>query len=257
MNKYYKIGVAILIGIVGYLIGSYVPLELFKPEFTDNTLSKGEYYRLVISVISAVITFGAVFVALFKDDMREQWKRPRIEFCTPTEMTIEDISTSLDSESGADTVKANRYLSRVEVNNKGNLPALNAEIYLDKLEFTPKDSSIPQHIESSSTALEWNGTESLSIIIPPGGKKLINIVEITPPEIISTPDSEKTKKASKLIVGNIENTKEQIKGKWTATFSLYAQNHKPTNFSVEIVWSGLWKNRLTEFNNHYQISKKA
>ncbi|WP_271407394.1 hypothetical protein [Tenacibaculum soleae] len=257
MNKYYKIGIAILIGIIGYLIGNYLPFEMFKPEFSNNNLSKGEYYRLIISVFSAIITFCAVFVALFKDDIREQWKRPRIEFCTPTEITVEDLAASLDSESGNDTVKANKYLSRVEVINKGNLPALNAEIYLDKLEFTPKDSEIKQYIESSSSALDWNGTDSLTIIIPPGGKKLINIVEITPPEIISTPDSEKTKRASNLIIGNIINKKDQTKGKWTATFSLYAQNHKPTNFTVEIIWSGLWKNRLTEFNNQYQINKKA
>jgi hypothetical protein len=257
MNKFYKIGIAILIGVIGYLIGNYLPLDLFKPEFTSSELSKGEYYRLIISILSAIITFGAVIVALFKDDIREQWKRPKIEFCTPSEITIEDIATSLDSESGNDSVKANRYLSRVEVINKGNLPAMNAEIYLDKLEFTPKDSAIVQHIESSSSALDWNGTESLTIIIPPGGKKLINIVEITPPEIVSTPDSEKTKRASNLIIGNIINTKEQTKGKWTASFSLYAQNHKPTNFKVEIIWSGVWKNRLTEFNNQYQINKKA
>ena len=172
-------------------------------------------------------------------------------------MTIEDLTAALESEANNDNIIANKYISRIEVKNQGNLPALSTEIYLDKLEFIPKDTSIAQIIESSSSALEWNGTDSLSIIIPPGGKKLINIVEITPPEKISTPDSEKTNKPPCLIIGNIKNSKERTKGKWIATFSLYAQNHKPVSFKVEIEWTGLWKNRLAEFNNQFKISKKA
>ena len=37
-----------------------------------------------------------------------------------------------------------------------------------KLEFIPKDTSISQNIECSSAPLEWNGTDSQTIIIPPG-----------------------------------------------------------------------------------------
>jgi hypothetical protein len=112
------------------------------------------------------------------------------------------------------------------------LPALNSEIYLDKLEFIPKDSTIPQNIECSSVALNWNGTDNSSIIIPLGGKKTINILEVTAPEKMSTPDSAKTKNISKLIIGRIPNNKEHIKGKWNAVFSLYAQNHNPISFSI-------------------------
>jgi hypothetical protein len=257
MNKLYKIGLLFIAGIVGYSIGNYIPVELLKPNFTDENLNKGEYYRLLISIISALITFMAVLVALFKDDLREIWKRPIINFATPDEITIEDLSSNIESETVNDTPISNRYISRIEVINTGNLPAINAEIYLDKLEFTPKDSTIVQNIEASSSALKWNGTESNTIIIPPGGKKLIKIAEITPPEIISTPESEKLNKPPILSIGDISNTKDKSKGKWTAKFSLYAQNHKPTSFTIDIEWNGVWKTRLTEFKNHYQITKRA
>jgi hypothetical protein len=103
--------------------------------------------------------------------------------------------------------------------------------------------------------LNWNGAESTTIIIPPGGRKLINVIEVTAPEKVSTPDSPRTNNFSRLIIGTIANHEEHKKGKWNAKFSFYAQNHNPISFEIEIEWNGLWKNRLTEFNNHFQIKK--
>lgn len=254
-RKLLKIGILIIALIMGYILGQYVPIGLFKPEYKEEIIGKAEYTRLVISVISATITFLAVVVALFKDDIREYWKRPIIQFCMPDVVTVEVFGSS-ESESQGDTLIATGYISRIEVKNTGNLPALNAEIYLDKLSFIPKDSEIVQSIESSSSALEWNGADSMTIIIPPGGKKILDIVQILPPEKISTPDSAKSSKPSSIFIGNIENLKEHTKGKWEATFSLYAQNHKPTSFTIVVEWNGIWKTRLTEFSNYYAISQK-
>lgn len=257
MNKFYKICALILAIIAGYLIGNFIPTELFRPKFINETLNKGEYYSLLISIISAAITFFAVLTALFKDDLRELWNRPIIQFSTPDEMTTEDLNSALESETANYTPIANRYISRIVVENIGKMAALNAEMYLDKLEFTPKDTSISQNLECSGSALKWNGTESHSIIIPPGGKKLIKIVEITQPEKISTPESAKLHNPPKLTIGEIQNIKDKLKGTWTATFSLYAQNHKPTSIIVEIEWNGVWKTRLTDFKKYYKITKKA
>ncbi|MEB2782889.1 hypothetical protein U3A58_21090 [Algoriphagus sp. C2-6-M1] len=255
MNRLLKIGILLICVLIGYSIGNYLPIEAFKPSFTDDSLSKGEYYRLVVSIISASITFLALVIALFKDDIREQWKRPRISFTLPEKHTVEDTDSALDSESGAETIKAKRYVTKIEITNSGNLPALSCEMYLDKLEFIPKDTSISQHIECSSAPLEWNGTESSTIIIPPGGKKLLDIVEVTAPEKVSTPDSEKTNNKTQLLIGTIPNSKDQPKGKWKAKFSLYAQNHTPVSFEIEVEWNGVWKNRLTEFKSQFQIKK--
>jgi len=257
MNKLYKIGFLLLAIIIGYIIGNYIPINILKPNITEGEIDKGEYYRLLVSIISAIITFCAVLVALFKDDLRELWKRPIVQFNVPEQITIEDLNSSLESETINATPIASRYISRIEVKNIGNLPVINAEIYLEKLEFVPKDSAITQSIECSSSALLWNGEYLSSIIIPPGGKKLVQIAQVTPPEKFSTPDSATVNRPPTLSIGEIESTKEISKGKWIAKFSLYAQNHKPTSFEVEIHWNGLWKTRLTEFKNHYQITKKA
>lgn len=256
--NYKKWAIAILFVILAYIMGLIFPTEFLKPKFSDNDiLNKAEYYRTVIAIISAFITFCAMIVALFKEDFREHWKRPKIAFVTPNNLTIEEFTSQENENSNSERlVIANKYISRMEVINEGNLPALNAEIYLEKLNFTPKNSTIEQNIETTSTALKWNGSNTISIIIPPGGKKLIKIVEITCPENYSTPDSKQITKPSNITIGDIKGIKEHEKGIWKAKFNLYAQNHKPISFEIEIEWDGVWQNRFTEFKNHYKLTKK-
>ncbi len=256
MKKELKILLAVVVLIIVYVIGMWFPLEILKPNYKDELINKSEYYRLLISIISAFITFSAVIVALFKDDIREYWKYSKIDFNSPANITIEDRNDDGDSQSD-DLIQVRRFLSRIEVQNSGNLPTMNAEIYLDKLEFIPNDSTIPQYVETTGTPIKWNGANSETIIIPPGGKKLINVVEVIAPEKISLPDSAKESKPAKLIIGNIENKLGDNKGKWNATFTLYAQNVKATSFVINIEWNGIWKNRLTEMSNYFKIEKKG
>lgn len=255
-KKYLKYGLLVLSLLVGYIIGNYFPIEILKPNFPEtDTLSKSEYYRFIVSIISALITFCAVMVALFKDDLREYWKRPKLIFSEPSQMTTEEFNNNSETGSSTDTLVANKYISRIEIKNNGNLPSINTEIFLEKLEFKEKDTNILQAIECYGKPLEWNGSESTSMVLPAGAKKLIDIVTITSPEKISRPDSPTSKNPSKIIIGGIQNTKEQIKGTWYATFGLYSQNHSPISFKIEMEWTGIWKPRLTEFKTQYQIKK--
>lgn len=253
--NYKKWGIILSVVIIGYIIGLVFPYHFFKPNFEDSdSLTKAEYYRIVVAIISAMITFCAMIVALFKDDFREYWKRPKIKFIEPSNLTIEDKDTSESENASSEShIIVNKYISRIEVLNEGNLPALNAEIYLDHLTFTPKNSTIEQYIETTSTALEWNGSGSSLIIIPPGGKKLVKIAEITSPEKFSTPDSVQIAKAATITIGDLESNEQ--KGTWKAKFTLYAQNHRPISFDITIEWDGQWKSRLTEFKNHCMIKK--
>lgn len=256
-RKHKRLAVVLLCSALLYTLGNLLPLKILHPDVKEEQISTGEYYRLIISVISACITFAAVLVALFKDDLRELWKYPRIIFKTPASSTIE-ITEEEDSQGAGDTIiNATKYISRIEVQNVGNLPTLNAEVYLDKLEFKEKNSSIAQLIETTGIPMAWNGDGIKTIIIPPGGKKLINLVEITAPVKVSTPNSPQTNQPAKVIIGGIDNNTEYKRGTWFATFTLYAQNHKPTNFELEIEWSGVWKRRLTEMAGQLRIDIKG
>lgn len=255
MNKKYLLFLIPLF--VGYLLGVFFPLELLKPVFSEtDKIDKAEYYRLLISLLSAFITFCAVLVALFKDDLREYWKRPIISIALGNNSTTETFSENSQTNSSTDPLIANSYITKVEVENKGNLSALNTEIILEKLTFTEKDTNILQNIDCSGKPLIWNGSDSTSITLPVGAKKTISILHIFAPEKISKPDGQTYKEPSKIIIGDKICGKEHNKGKWLATFTIYAQNHKPTRFTIEIEWTGIWKTRLTEFNTQFNINLK-
>lgn len=254
MNKKYLLFLIPLV--VGYIAGHIFPIGILKPNYLETeTLNKAQYYQFVVSIIAASITFCAVLVALFKDDLREFWKKPQINIIMSTDRhTIEEFNTSSESESSSDQLIAGKYISKVEIENVGNLAALGTEIILEKFEFKEKDTSIVQTIECSGKPLNWNGLDTTSITLPVGAKKTISIVTISAPEKVSRPDGQSVRVRSKIIVGEVETKKDQTKGTWTAVFTIYAQNHKPTSFTVEMEWTGIWKTRLTEFNSQYKIN---
>lgn len=239
--------------LVGYIIGHIFPIDLFMPKFEGGQeFDKAEYYRFIMSVLSALITGTAVIVALFKDDFREMWKKPKIDvnFQNGVREVFNDES---ESNSSSDPLIASKYISKIEILNNGNLASLNTEIFLEKLEYKEKESSIIHNIDCTGKALDWNGTDSNNIILPVGSKKSLDIVIITAPEKVSKPDAPVEKKNSTIIFGDVECSKEHNKGVWYATFTIYSQNHKPKSFKIEMEWNGVWKTRLSDFNSYFTI----
>jgi hypothetical protein len=248
--KYWKWigGVVICLGF--YAMGNWIPINALRPEIKQE---QREYYTLLNSILYTFITLCAVLVALFKDDFREYWKCPKVVFLNPKNSTIEITEEEDSSGLGDAVIQATKYITRIEVQNIGNLPAINCEVYLDKLEFREKNSSIYQFIETTGIPMEWNANGIKSIIIPPGGKKLIHLVEINAPTKLSLPNDPQTHQPPTLIIGGIKNRGEDTKGTWLATFTLYSQNHRPTDFQLEIEWNGVWKKRLMEMASQFKV----
>ena len=177
-KKYFKLLALIILSIIAYAIGNYFPIEILKADYPEtDVLNKSEYYRFIVSIISAFITLCAVLVALFKDDLREYWKRPRLLINEPSQITIEDLNDYENSPTNSALI-ANKYISRIEIKNNGNIPSINTELFLEKLEFKAKESTIIQQIECYGKPLQWNGSDSTAMVLPVGAKKIVNIVNI-------------------------------------------------------------------------------
>ena len=99
MKREYKLILIVIAIAIAYCIGIWIPIDYLKPQFKEEELGKGEYFRLIISIISAFITFTAVLVALFKDDLREYWKYARLNFSIPVNTTIEITNDNGDTQS--------------------------------------------------------------------------------------------------------------------------------------------------------------
>ena len=258
MKWYYKLLIGLIVAMIAYIIGNWIPISYLRPDITKSQINSGEYLTIVIGLISAIVTFLAVIVALFKEDIRKKWEYSRLSVAIPDNSIIEKlVSQSEITQSSEDKhLEAQQYQSHIEINNIGNIPAIGAEIYLEKLEFTNEGYTNTQYIETSGSPLNWSGTEKYSVIIPPGGRKQVNIVELVGPEKQSLPDGEKTSIPTKLKIGNVDNPQDYTKGKWTGTFGLYSQNAKPLRFQVNVEWSGKWEKRLTEMTRFLKIEIK-
>jgi hypothetical protein len=258
MKWYYKIGIGLAIGLIAYLVGNWIPISYLRPKIVETDVDSSQYLSIVISSISAIVTFLAVIVALFKEDIRKFWEYSSLNVSIPENNIIEKLNTQSSSAQSSEEIhlEAQFYNSRIVINNSGNISAVGAELYLEKLEFKNEGYTTMQNIETSGSPLNWSGTDKISIIIPPGGKKPVDIVELVAPEKQSLPDGEDITIPSKLIIGNVKNLADFDKGKWTGTFGLYSQNAKPLRFQVVVEWSGRWEKRLTEMKKFLKIEIK-
>jgi hypothetical protein len=255
---YYKLLFIIFLSVISYLIGNWMPIRYFIINVKDADIYSPDYLKIIIALVSAIVTFLAVIVALFKEDIRKLWEFSKIIVVIPDNDIVEKLNTDSDSSKIGEDVhlEAQKYQSRIEVNNNGNIPAIGAELYLEKLEYNSDGFANTQYIETLGMPLSWHGTDRYSIIIPPGGKKLIDIVELICPEKQSQPNGINTVIPQKLIIGNVENPTDFKKGKWKGTFGLYSQNAKPLRFQVIVEWSGKWEKRLAEMKKYLKIEIK-
>ena len=103
----------------------------------------------------------------------------KIEVRVPEHYIIEVLNRDVISQKADEGIylEAQKYKSRIEIHNIGNISAFNTELYLEKLEYKSNEFTDIQEIETIGSPLSWSGTEKSSIIIPPTGKKLIEIME--------------------------------------------------------------------------------
>lgn len=260
MKWYFKFSIVLLIACLAYLIGNWIPIDYLKPQIVITDLKTPEYYNLIIGIISGIVTFFAVIVALFKEDIRQLWVYSKFEANFEDDNKLSEKlkaeKRETSSESGTNHYEAEKYELIVIVENKGNMTAKNCEIYLDKLQFSGEEFPEKQNIKITNSSLDWNGENEKKLIIPPKGKKSIMLIELVEPENQSSPSGESRHKQSELYIGGVYNPKEFKKGKWEASFILYSDDSKPYYFVLELDWNGKWEQRFSEMKKCLKINLK-
>lgn len=258
MKWYYKFGIGLGIAIIAYLIGNIIPIKYLSPTIEFTTIKSAEYYGLIVSSISAFVTFLAVIIALFKEDIRKKWIFSKIEVSIPEENFFEVLNSSIGNttDNTNQALEAVKYNCKIEIFNSGSISAMGLEIQLESLIFKGTDYPTPQIIETFSRSLSWNGNGETKINISPEGKKTISILELTAPEQQSSPEGDNLTIPAKLNIADIDNYPDFKKGKWTGSFAIFSTNAKPVRFTIEIVWNGRWQKRASEMKNNLKIDLK-
>ena len=243
INK--KLLITWVVSIIGaYFIGNIVPIKIFALNVDWHkqiSAGAGDLYNYCVNTIQAIGTVGAIIVALFSDNIKNYFRKPKLDISLHSNDLIEE----LDNCNGAR--KAKRYHNSVDIFNKGNINAENCEIYIDSILFRGLGMQNSIELLQSEQLLYWSGNEKRNnTYIPVQGKKSFQIYEIFPPEEQGTPEGNTSKVPPQLFIGSYKVPDEYCGGKWEIIVCLYSPSIKPQKFKVVIEWDGNWEDRQME-----------
>ncbi len=242
---YIGIGIILFIVLV-YFSGSFY--EQYKSSIKEDEA----FMRITIMVLSSLVTVLAMIVALFKEDIRGIFIKPKLD------LNKENKLNEVTQRTGQNNVEAMSYHYTTFVHNTGNIPAKEVEVYLTSLKHKKNSEQNYKEIEIDSIPLTWKNSESKQIMIPRNSRKSLILFQILPPSDVSTPDQPppNASNQSQIQIGTNKYSVDVENAEWNVLFSIYADNAKPINIRLTISWNGKWESRLTEMNTQISVKEE-
>jgi hypothetical protein len=247
--------IIILLIFMGFMIGQLLPIKYLNPDIVDADLTINDLWERVISLIGTIVTFLAVVVALFKEDIRQIWDKAELTILFRDETELHEI---LDNESSSTNYIAKKYEIILLVKNNGTLAAKNCEIFLERLQFNSSQFPTPQDIILTGQPLRWHNNPNTAILIPATGKATVSVVEIISPQSQSVivDEANTVVQSPKIRFSESELPIEYANGVWTAKFIVYSENAKPIEKIITVTWNNKWENRLSEMKRILTVTHK-
>ncbi|WP_445404063.1 hypothetical protein [Acinetobacter vivianii] len=222
----------------------------FYQSYLDGITNNEAFMRITVMVISSIITVFAMLVALFKEDIRGVFVRPKLTISK--ENKLKELTQKTENN-----IEAIDYFYKIFIQNVGNIPAKEVEIYLNSLTCKKSASQYHEEIEVDGVPLTWLNSDSKQIMIPRNSKKSLTLFKILPPNEVSTPDqSSSILNKPKLKIGTNEYCVDNELSDWVMSFAIYSDNAKPISIQLKIKWNGKWESRLTEMHQHVSIEEE-
>lgn len=235
---------------LAYFAGVYFPF-ISIPEIEEGKINQIEFNTMLLRGLASLATFAAVFVALFKEEIRSIWKNVKLSVMIPVNPIQESLyKENVNSgDSNKEFITANRYSGKVHIINKGTIPVLNAELYLEKIEYFKNKSAQPKEIEVSGKALKWDKEEETKSLIPSNGQKTCELIFIEASSKESLPGGEPISNKPSMEIGETDIQEEFHNGNIIAHFAIHSISCKCKKFKLSIEWDGIWHTRLTEMSD--------
>lgn len=120
--------------------------------------------RVLVSIISAIITFFAVLVALFKDWFWEKIKKPILSvkfemgppFCIKTKAQFSEQQPT----------QHDVYYFRLKIDNEGTQTANRVQVYVNKVSRKHTDDLYYDERQFQPMNLKWSNTNNPAIYVP-------------------------------------------------------------------------------------------
>lgn len=247
--KILKILVWICLGFfVGLLCNKYAWINIDSSRI--HSIWEVIYY--CFSILGAIGTCLAVFVALEKDAIIHYFRHPELQFKFLEE---EGFSEEIDTEQ--QNPSSDMYNCLIKIENVGKASAFDCKLVLDKVMFAEKKGKKSKNIrdlESSVTnKIIW---EDDVIEIPPNIPKEVQLFYIKSPESSVTPTDETKSKAHLELNGLSLKEDKASSGYWELFYHLTYNKGEHRQFVVQVEWNGIWKTRKMEMKEILHISLK-
>lgn len=251
MKSLSKTKICIVIGILLLLVLVWFSGSFYE-QYKSSIKEDEAFMRITIMIISSLVTVLAMIVALFKEDIRGLFIKPKLD------LNKENKLNEVTQRTGQNNVEAMNYHYTTFVQNTGNIPAKEVEVYLTSLKHKKNSEQHYKDIEIDSIPLTWKNSESKQIMIPRNSRKSLILFQILPPSDVSTPDQPppNASNQSQIQIGTNKYSVDIENADWDVLFSIYADNAKPINIRLTISWNGKWESRLTEMNTHLSVKEE-
>lgn len=235
--------------LIGYIFGNLIPFYYILPVIDKKGLEVETYqfYDFYIKIIAALVTFSAVVVALFREEIRRLFLYHKIlirphsnSFLTEV---ISEQSTLITSDESIKS--AEKYELILFATNEGKISAKECFVCVEEVKYKKTDIDDEKILEIFNIPLKWIGVVDSKITISKSAKVSFSGLLLT-----NEKKHEKGTKANRsdplLLIGDTNLSKKYKSGIWYVTYVIYSADYEPHRYCLQVNWDGKWKPRLAD-----------
>ena len=251
-----KIIIGFIVGLIFAVLLCFIVIDL-RSDSVNSAIkcSWPEFIYYLSQIIGVGVTFLAVIVALFGNEIRSKFFRARCQVSITNDSSFrEELGDSVDTESPS----ARYYGCILEVKNIGSKEVSDCELIISEVSYKTdaqqkKDKNL---LKNGHQSLYWSSKESKRLHLIIGEARELCLFRIYPSSTMQTPDGGIESPLRLNIMGYNLEEKYSKKGIWKVVYKLQTKERVLQEFSVTVDWSGRWFNRIQEMGSEVNANLK-
>lgn len=245
--------------VIGLIIGSFIGftlLNLLNIPINENKeygILEAIYY--IVSPIATLITFLAVIVAIFGNEIKMWIFREKCKVYIERDGFVEDIAGRENEEN----IEARQYECNLCIENIGSREIENCSLYLKSVTYKQNKESKAKKLKIlNKKLLYWSKPDEVKTTLLTRETKKMPILRIHPAMTSQTPDDQKSssKPPNISIMGYSLEEKFNRNGIWEIYYTISTPHKVLKEFVLSVSWTGIWKKRETEMSQEVTVELK-
>lgn len=250
-----KVIISLIIGlIIGFVAGITV-LDCLHVPVVNKCYGVLEAVYFISTPLATLITFLAVIVAIFGNEIRMWLYREKCDVSIDRNIFVEDIS----GQEYLPNIEARKYDCTLCVENIGSSEIEGLGLFIKNINYQDnKDAKVRKIKILNQKALYWNKPDELRASFLPLDKKYVPILRIHPNVTTQTPDDlqSSVKPLHISIMGHSLDDRFNKRGIWEIDYTLSTTRKLIKEFTVKVSWTGVWKQREKEMCDEVTVELK-